>query len=171
MRFIVEKIEALCRPVAVRLEQKNISLPIDLASGIVMALFALFILLTMDTQIPVGENHVVNGRAFPSLLMWILLICSAYLILKDAFKVFKGQSIERKNINMLVEVKALIIFLIFLGTYFIASLTDIFLLGALFCVFAFLIFFKCKKNSYYLIASLLAVLIYIAFYFGLNVRF
>lgn len=171
MRAVIDAIEQKTEPLAKKLEQKTVSIPINLVTGIVMALFALFILFTMDTQIPVGDNHVVNGRAFPTLLMWVMLICCAILIVKDVFAIMQGRAIEYKTLNMLTEVKALIIFGILLATYLIASISEMFVLGAIFCVLAFLIFFKCRKLSYYAIALTLAVAIWAAFYFGLKVRF
>ena len=162
---------AMLDEIAKKLEFKNVSIPVDLVTGIMMALFALFILFTMDTQIPVGDNHVVNGRVFPTLLMWVMLICCGILIIKDVLKLMHGQQIEYKTLNMLTEAKALIIFAILVCTYLISSLTDYFLIGSVFCVLAFLIFFKCKKRSYYVIAIALAVAIWAAFYYGLKVRF
>ena len=83
----------------------------------------------------------------------------------------RGQQIEYKTLNMLVEVKAIIIFSILLLFLLLSSLTDYFLLGSIFCVLGFLVYFKCKKPSYYIIALSLAIAIWAAFYFGLKVRF
>ena len=137
----------------------------------IVALFALFILFNMESEVPVGDNHVVNGRAFPTLLMWVMLFCCAILIIKDVIKLMRGQQIEYKTLNMLVEVKAIIIFSILLLFLLLSSLTDYFLLGSIFCVLGFLVYFKCKKPSYYIIALSLAIAIWAAFYFGLKVRF
>ena len=147
------------------------TIPVDLVTGILMALFALFILFNMESEVPVGDNHVVNGRAFPTLLMWVMLFCCAILIIKDVIKLMRGQQIEYKTLNMLVEVKAIIIFSILLLFLLLSSLTDYFLLGSIFCVLGFLVYFKCKKPSYYIIALSLAIAIWAAFYFGLKVRF
>ena len=76
-----------------------------------------------------------------------------------------------KNINLLVEVKALEILAILLLTYVICRVTDLFVAGAIFCSLAFLIYFRCRKLSYYAITLTVAVLIWIAFRFGLNVNF
>lgn len=153
------------------LEGKTISFPVDIVTGIVLAIITLFIIFTMDSQIPIGDKDVVSGRAFPKLIVTIMLISCAYLILKDVLKILKGQKIEYKTLSLLVEVKALVIFAILLFTYLIAVFSDLFLLGSIFCVIAFLVYFKCTKWSYYLISIVLAVLIWVAFYFGLNVRF
>lgn len=157
--------------IASALDGKTIRFPVDIVAGIVVALVALFIIATMDTQIPIGDKDVVSGRAFPKLLVTIMLISCAYLILKDVIKLLRGQEIEYKTLSLLVEVKALVIFVILFLTFLIASLSNFFILGSIFCVIAFLAYFKCTKWSYYLISIVLAVLIWVAFYFGLNVRF
>lgn len=171
MRAFFDVLEAKTGVLAKKLESKTITIPINLVTGILMAIFALFILFSMESQVEVGDTDVVNGRAFPTLLMWVMLLCCAYLILKDVIFLMQGKAIEYKTLNMLTECKALGIFAILVLTYFLASITDLFLLGAVFCGLAFLLFFKCRKLSYYVIAISLAILIWSAFYYGLKVRF
>ena len=76
-----------------------------------------------------------------------------------------------KTMNMLAEVKALIIIAILIFTYLLARWTDLFVIGAVFCAVAFLVYFRCKKKLYYAITVGLAVLIWVAFRFVLNVPF
>ena len=52
-----------------KLHEKEIRIPIDLVTGVAFALFALVILLVMPDQVAISEKDVVNGRAFPTLLM------------------------------------------------------------------------------------------------------
>ena len=52
-----------------------------------------------------------------------------------------------------------------------ARVTDLFVVGAVFCALAFLVYFRCKKPRYYVITVGLAVGIWAAFRFLLNVRF
>ena len=52
---------------------------------------------------------------------------------------------KTKTLNLLVETKALVIVLILVVTYLLAEVTDLFVVGAVFCALAFLVFFRCKK--------------------------
>ena len=49
--------------------------------------------------------------------------------------------------------------------------TEMFVVGAVFCALAFLLFFRCKKPLYYAITVSMAVLIWGVFHFVLNVSF
>ena len=73
--------------------------------------------------------------------------------------------------NLLVEVKALVIMGILIVTYLLAKVTDLFVIGGLFCAVSFLVFFRCKKKSYYAITVSAAVLIWVVFRFVLSVNF
>ena len=53
----------------------------------------------------------------------------------------------------------------------LCRVTDLFVVGAVFCALAFLVYFRCKKPLYYVITVGLAVGIWAAFRFLLNVRF
>lgn len=100
-----------------------------------------------------------------------MMICSAVLIIQNIIKISKKQPVQVSTFNLLTEVKALMILTILFITYFICRITDLFVLGAIFCSIAFLVYFRCKKRSYYAITIGMAVLIWAAFRFGLNVKF
>lgn len=121
-----------------KLEKKVIRYPSDLVTGIVFLVLAIVILLIMPQQVQISEKDVVNGRAFPTLLM---------------------------------EVKALLIMAILIVTYLLANWTGLFVIGGVFCCLAFLVYFRCKKPSYYIITLTLAVAIWAAFRFVLGVGF
>ena len=155
-----------------KLSKKEMKLPIDIVTGIFFLLLGAVILLIMPKQVPVSDSDVINGQAFPTLLMAVMMICSGVVLAKELYNIFvKKMPPAMKNINLLVEVKALEILAILLLTYVICRVTDLFVVGAIFCSLAFLIYFRCRKLSYYAITLTVAVLIWIAFRFGLNVNF
>ena len=102
---------------------------------------------------------------------WKNFLINSNLIIQNVIKISKKQPVQVSTFNLLTEVKALMILAILFITYFIRRITDLFVLGAVFCSIAFLVFFRCKKRSYYAITIGMAVLIWAAFRFGLNVKF
>ena len=66
---------------------------------------------------------------------------------------------------------ALVILAILVVSYLLARVTDLFVVGALVCSLGFLVYFRCRKPSYYAITLTLAVAIWAAFRFVLNVDF
>ena len=122
-------------------------------------------------QVQISENDVVNGRAFPTMLIWLMLAMSALLVGREAYNMVMHRPAKTKTLNLLVEVKALVIVLILVVTYLLAEVTDLFVVGAVFCAVAFLLFFRCKKPLYYAITVSMAVLIWVVFHFVLNVSF
>lgn len=154
-----------------RLQEKEIRIPVDLTVGVLFFLFAGVILLIMPQQVTVSERDVVNGRAFPELLMVLMMVCCALVIGKEIYKIAKKQPLQYKTVNLLVEIKALIILAILFITYILCRTTDLFVVGAVFCAVAFLIYFRCKKPLYYVITVGFAVGIWAVFRFLLNVRF
>lgn len=154
-----------------RLREKEIRIPINMTAGIVFFVFSIVILAVMPQQVAISEKDVINGRAFPSLLMYVMMLCSGLLVLKDVYKIIKKEPLEWKVINLQTEAKALVIFAILLGTYLLSKLTGLFVIGAIFCSLGFLLYFRCKKRSYYVITLVLTVAIWAAFRFVLNVEF
>ena len=154
-----------------KLHEKEIRVPIDLVTGVVFFLLGLGVLLVMPDQVAVSEKDVVNGRAFPTMLTIVMLLCCAMLIGKELYKLATKQPLNWKVINIQVEIKALVILGILVVTYLLSKLTGMFVIGAVFCCLGFLLYFRCRKKSYYVITLVLAVSIWAAFRFALNVDF
>ena len=128
-------------------------------------------LLVMPDQVAVSEKDVVNGRAFPTLLMVVMMLCCAMLVGKELYKLATKQPLNWKVINVQVEMKAMVILAILVGTWLLSRLTGLFVVGAVFCCLGFLLYFRCRKKSYYVITLVLAVAIWAAFRFALGVDF
>lgn len=154
-----------------KLREKEIRIPVDLTVGILFFLFALGIMFVMPQQVIISEKDVVNGRAFPSLLMIVMMICCGMLIVKELYKLFTKQPLNWKVINLQTELKALAILAILVITYLLCRYTNLFVVGAIFCSLGFLVYFRCKKPSYYVITLTLAVVIWACFRFVLGVEF
>lgn len=154
-----------------RLHEKEIRIPVDLTVGVLFFLFAMAILLVMPQQVAISEKDTVNGRAFPTLLMVVMMICCAMLVGKELYKLVTKQPLNWKVINLQTELKALVILVILVVTYLLCRFTDLFVVGAIFCCLGFLVYFRCKKPSYYVITLTLAVAIWAAFRFVLKVDF
>lgn len=167
----VARIDRRLDSLEAKLKQKELSLPMDLVGGIIAMVFAVVMLFLLPLEIKIKESDVINGRVFPTMLMLVMLACSLALVGKEAYKLLRGQEVKRIKLNLLVECKAILIFIFMLVFYFVCQLTEVFAVGA--CTFALLmmLFFRCKKWSYYLITIGAGVLIWAAFRYGLNVRF
>ena len=171
MKQWVDRLYARMDALGERLGEKQLRIPVDLTAGIVFFLFAVVILLVMPNQVVVSDKDAVDGRAFPTLLMWVMIICCAALILKELYKLATKRPLTWKVINLQVELKALAILAILVLFYVLCRLTDLFVVGAIVCVLGFLFYFRCKKPSYYVITLAIAVGIWAAFRFVLGVDF
>lgn len=154
-----------------RLKNKEVTLPTDMIGAALFMILAIVMLVIMPKQVPVSETDVVNGRVFPTMLMVLMIICCGMLMVQNVIKMKKKEPLHTCTLNLLTEVKALIILAILFLTYLICKVTDLFVVGAVFCCLGFLTYFRCRKKLYYVITILLAVVIWAAFRFGLNVRF
>lgn len=171
IRSFVYKIDAKLDGVGSKLAVKQVNIPVELTAATLFLAVAIVLLLLMPSQVTVKDTDVVNGRVFPTYLFGIMIIGSTALIIKEIVHIIRKEPIATKTVNLLTEVKALIIFGIMILYFVICIWTDLFVLGAVFCALAFQLFFRCKKPSYYIITVAAAVAIWAAFRFILGVRF
>lgn len=169
--MFLEGMEKKLDAVESSLKDKELTLPTQLlGAGLFLAL-GVILLIFMPQQVPVSQSDVVNGRVFPQILVIIMIICCSLLILNSLWKLYRGEAVDICTFQLLTEVKALVIMGILVLTYLISKWTGLFVFGAVFCALSFLLYFRCRKWNYYLITVGLAVTIWCAFRFGLNIRF
>lgn len=154
-----------------RLKDKELVLPTDMIGAGIFLIFSIVMLVLMDKQVPVGEADIINGRMFPTLLLVIMIICCAMLFVSGLIKIHRKEPVSTCTLHLLTEMKALIIMVILGASYFICRLTDMLVLGAVFCPLGFLLIFQCRKRRYYLITIAWSVVLWCALRFGLGVRF
>lgn len=157
--------------VSEKLKDKKITLPTELLGAGLFLVLAVVMLVIMPGQVAVSESDVVNGRVFPTLLIVVTILCCAGLLISGVMKKVKHQPVSTCTLDLLTELKALIILAILFLTYLICKWTDLFVCGACFCSLAFLLYYRCRKWQYYAITLSLSVIIWAAFRFGLGVRF
>ena len=115
MKNLIEHTETKLDEWGAKLEVKNIEYPVDLVCGILFLVIGIVLLLIMPQQVQISEKDVVNGRAFPTMLVWLMLVMSALLVGREAYNMVMHRPIKTKTLNLLVEAKALVIVLIFGG--------------------------------------------------------
>lgn len=154
-----------------KLKKKEWKVPTDLLGGVIFLLFGLAMLYIIPLQIEVKKKELVNGQAFPKLLMYIMIACSIILIVNQVLKMLRKEPVKTTTINLLVEVKAVLIFLSMIVFWLVAEKTGNFAIGSAVFGVLMLFFFRCKKPLYYAIVLAAAVAIWAAFRFGLGVLF
>ena len=117
MKNLIEHTETKLDEWGAKLEVKNIEYPVDLVCGILFLVIGIVLLLIMPQQVQISEKDVVNGRAFPTMLVWLMLVMSALLVGREAYNMVMHRPIKTKTLNLLVEAKALVIVLILVVTY------------------------------------------------------
>ena len=154
-----------------KLKKKEWKVPTDLLGGVIFLVFGLLMLYIIPLQIEVKKKELVNGQAFPKLLMYIMIACSIILIVNQVIKMLRKEPVKTTTINLMVEVKAVLIFLSMIVFWLVAEKTGNFAIGSAVFGVLMLFFFRCKKPMYYAIVLVAAVVIWAAFRFGLGVLF
>ena len=154
-----------------KLKKKEWKVPTDLLGGVVFLVFGLLMLYIIPLQIEVKKKELVNGQAFPKLLMYIMIACAIVLIVNQVIKMLRKEPVKTTTINLLVLVKAVLIFLAMIVFWLVAEKTGNFAIGSAVFGVLMLFFFRCKKPLYYAIVLVAAVAIWAAFRFGLGVLF
>ena len=167
----VAGIDARLDAIGDKLRKKEWKVPTDLLGGVIFLILGLVMLYIIPLQVEVKKRELVNGQAFPKLLMYVMIGCSIILILNQVMKLMRKEPVKTTTINLLVEVKAVLIFLAMIVFWLVAEGTGNFAIGSAVFGVLMLFFFRCKKPLYYAIVLASAVAIWAAFRFGLGVLF
>ncbi|MBO7175668.1 MAG: tripartite tricarboxylate transporter TctB family protein [Treponema sp.] len=168
-REFFQRIDSWLDATGEKLEKKKIRLYVDIITPIIFIIFAVAVLLAMPSQIALLSSSSINERSFPTLLMFLIIICGVVLLGKEIFNIISKKKANIVETTALVEVKALIILGILVLYWLLMGLIG-FIISSILLGLAMLMFFRVKKVSYYIIVSVVAVLIGVFFRYVLNVR-
>lgn len=167
----VAALDAKLDAIGDKLKKMEWKVPTDLLGGVIFLLFGLAMLYIIPMQIEIKKKELVNGQAFPNLLMYVMVACSIILIVNQVLKLLRKEPVKTTTINLLVEVKAVLIFLAMIVFWLVAEKSGNFAVGSAVFGLLMLFIFRCKKPMYYAIVLAAAVVIWAAFRFGLGVLF
>ena len=168
-REFLQRIDSWLDATGEKLEKKKVRLYVDIITPIIFIIFAVAVLLAMPKQIALLSSGSINERSFPTLLMFLIIICGVVLLGKEIFNIISKKKANIVETTALVEVKALIILGILVLYWLLMGLIG-FIISSILLGLAMLMFFRVKKVSYYIIVSVVAVLIGVFFRYVLNVR-
>lgn len=151
------------------LKDKKVKFYPTLVGPIVFLLFALAAFLAMPSQVKIQAEGATTARTFPTLLLEIIVVGSVVLLATELFKIIRKKTIEVQEIEILTEIKAVVI-LALLGLYALLMPLIGFIESSLLFSVAMLYYFRIKKRSYYLIVVLSALVIGLIFRYLLGVR-
>lgn len=168
-REFLQRIDSWLDATGEKLEKKKVRLYVDIITPIIFIIFAVAVLLAMPKQIALLSSGSINERSFPTLLMFLIIICGVVLLIKEIYNIISKKKANIVETTVLVEVKALIILGILVLYWLLMGLVG-FIVSSILLGLAMLMFFRVKKPSYYIIVSVVAVLIGVFFRYVLNVR-
>lgn len=168
-REFFQRIDSWLDATGEKLEKKKVRLYVDIITPIIFIIFAVAVLLAMPKQIALLSSGSINERTFPTMLMLLIIICGVALLIKEIYNIISKKKANIVETTVMVEVKALIILGILVLYWLLMELVG-FIISSILLGLAMLMFFRVKKPSYYIIVSVVAVLIGVFFRYVLNVR-
>lgn len=152
-----------------KLEGKKLKINQNIFGSVLFIVFSIVFICIMPKQIKVTENSTINAQTFPLLLFRLILLCSVLILVKEIIKIILKQKTETIELELIVEIKAAIIFLLFLGYFFLLDFLG-FVISSIIYGISMAFYFRVKKINYYLIIVFCAVLIGVVFQYVLHVR-
>ncbi len=136
---------------------------------VLFIIFSIAVLLIMPSQIKIRTDQIITARTFPSMLMFIILASSLALLGKELFKVIRKKPIEVHELELLTEIKALIL-LGLLILYAVLMQVLGFIGSSVLYSVLMMYYFRVKNWRYYLIVITCAIAIGLIFRHVLLVR-
>lgn len=167
--LILKRMDGKIDQVGESLEGKKASFYPSLVGPLVFLAFAVAAFVLMPSQVKVQENMATTARTFPTLLLQIMIAGSLVLLGTEIVKIIRKTKIEVIQIELLTEIKALVI-LLMLALYALLMPLIGFIVSSLLFSVAMLYYFRIKKGSYYLIVVISALAIGLIFRYLLGVR-
>lgn len=155
--------------IAASMEGKRVRFYPTITGALVMIVFSIAVLVLMPSQVNIDEGEIITARTFPTLLAYIMLGGSVLLLIQEAVKVIRKRPLQTRELELLTEVKALVLLVLFVLYAVLMTLTGFIVASAIYSVLM-LVYFREKRLHFYPIVVVAAVIIGIIFRNVLNVR-
>ncbi|MGD1821431.1 MAG: tripartite tricarboxylate transporter TctB family protein [Pleomorphochaeta sp.] len=169
MNRFIEKIDNFIDNTAKKLEAHSVRIPINTVGSIIFIVISSVLLYLVPSQIKINTTSQVTAQTFPVLMLRIMLIFSIVLLIKEIVAIFRKNEREYKEINLLVEVRFLILLSLLILFLVMLHFTS-FILSSIVFGILMLFYFRAKKITSYIIIILAAILIGYLFQNVLHVR-
>ncbi|MBK5200930.1 MAG: tripartite tricarboxylate transporter TctB family protein [Spirochaetaceae bacterium] len=169
MKKFLDSVDLLIDNTGTKLERHNMNVPINIVGAILFIIIAIVGLSLVPSQIKLNTSSAITARTFPLLMLRIVLIFSVVLLLKDIIAIIRKKDIEMKEINLLVEIRALII-LAMLILFLVLLHFSSFIASSIVFGILMLFYFRSRKLSSYIIICSSAIIIGFLFQYVLKVR-
>lgn len=169
MKNFLDSIDLFIDNTGKKLEKHEMNVPINIIGAILFIIISLICLKLVPSQIKVNTTATITARTFPVLMLRIVLLFSVVLLLKDGISLLRKKEIEMKVMNLLVEVRALII-LAMLVIFLVLLHFSSFIASSIIFGILMLFYFRSRKLSSYIIICSAAIIIGVLFQYLLKVR-
>lgn len=166
---MLKSVDSKIDKVGESLEGKKANFYPSLVGPLVFLAFAVVAFLLMPSQVKVQENMATTARTFPTMLLQIMIAGSLVLLGTEIVKIIRKTKIEVIEVELLTEIKAVIILLMLVLYALLMPLIGFIISSVLFSV-AMLYYFRIKKGLYYLVVVIAALAIGFIFRYLLGVR-
>lgn len=165
----LRRLDAQIDILAERMKEKKMKLYPSLVGPLLFIILGVTIMLLMPSQVKIRSDQVITARTFPTFLTMIMIGGSIILLLREGLKILRKEPIESIELELLTEVKALILMGLLILYAFLMSRIG-FMVSSVIYSILMMYYFRVKNWKYYIIVIVAAVLIGIIFRYMLNVR-
>ena len=165
----LRRLDAQIDILAERMKEKKMKLYPSLLGPILFIILGVTIMLLMPSQVKIRDDQAITARTFPTFLTMIMMGGAIILLLREGLKVLRKEPIESIELELLTEVKALILMGMLILYAFLMSRIG-FMVSSVIYSILMMYYFRVKNWKYYIIVIVAAVLIGIIFRYVLNVR-
>ena len=142
---------------------------VNLIGGMIFAIVALILWFYIPSQIPDDGNSIITSRTFPKIIVIIMFLSSCFVFFSDVIRLLLKKKVNEVEITMAEEGRALLV-CILLVIYVFLFVRIGFLFSSIAFCYGMLVFFKCKNWKYYIILTILPIIITYIFKYLLMVQ-
>lgn len=166
---LLDNLDGFIDRTSLTLEQRKFKLYPSLAGSALFLALSGLILLLMPGQIKIQPDQAITARTFPSILVYMMMGGSIINLIKDLIKLSRKETIPYNEVCLFTEIKALVL-LLFLIIYALLMPLIGFIASSVIYGILMLFYFRIRNWKYYLLVTVLAVIIGYLFKNILHVR-
>ena len=131
---------------------------VNIVGGAIFLILSLILWFLIPSQIPVSGNSIITSRSFPKLIVLLMFFSSLFIFISDMMKLISKRSVAEVEVNLKEEGRAVAVCVLLVLYAFLLNKIGFMFASIAYC-YSMLGFFKCKNWKYYVIVTIVCVVV------------
>ena len=131
---------------------------VNIVGGAIFIILSMILWYLIPSQIPINADGIITSRSFPRLIVLLMFFSSLFIFVSDIVKLIAKRPVNEVEVNLKEEGRAAAVCALLVVYAVLLNKVGFMVASIIYC-YSMLVFFKCKNWKYYIVVTIICIII------------